>query len=298
MKNDILAILKYLIRLTWSLGFVDNPLEDVVEGKPLIYRWVKNPYKNRWFADPFLLDVTDEEYIVLVEDFEFSKGYACISRLRIDRKSMEIVDAKKIMDDGSHMSFPVILRKEDGIYVHPENSASGQLKLYRYDDTEEKLVFHSVMAELPLTDAVTFKNDGESTMFATRAGHNPNGDLLDILEKRNGQYKIVGTCRMEGNIARMAGNFFEYKGKLYRPAQDCNERYGGATILQEVEFNGKELKVIRNVRRLVTTHPKLRLGLHTFNIYKDTIIVDIYGYSGNHQISEFINKWRFLFLGK
>ena len=294
----ILAVLRFLIRLTWGIGFIDNPIEDVIEGKPLTYRWVKNPYKNRWFADPFLLDVTDTEYVVLAEDFEFAKGYACISLLRIHRESMEIIDAKRILDDGSHMSFPVILRRKDGIYVHPENSVSKQLKLYRYDENEEKLVFHSVMADYPLTDAVTLNHDGESTMFATRFGHNPNGNVLDILEKKDGRYELVGTCTMEGNIARMAGDFFEYNGKLFRPAQDCNERYGGAVIIQEVEYNGKDLKVIRDVRRLQTSHPKLRLGLHTFNMYKNHLIVDVYGYSGNHYISAIINKLRFLVLGR
>lgn len=291
----ILQILKRLIRQEWGIGFIDNTLEDVVSGKPLNYKWVKSPYKGRWFADPFLLDVTESSYIVLAEDYEYSKGYACISRLIIDRKSMEISDAKKILDDGSHMSFPVILRKKDGIYVHPENSASGQLKLYKYDQENEKLVFDSVMSDYPLTDAVTLCQDGESTMFATRFGHNPSGNKLDILNKVNGRYELAGLCEFDGNIARMAGDFFTYNGKLYRPAQDCNERYGGALILQEVEFDGKKLKAV-DIRRLTSPHPKLKLGLHTFNIYKGHIIVDIYGYSGNHYISAFINRLRYKIL--
>lgn len=293
----LLDILKRLIRQEWCIGFIVNPLEDVLSGKPLKYKWVKSPYKGRWFADPFLLDVTAEYYIVLAEDYEFSKGYACISRLIIDRKTMEITDAKKILDDGSHMSFPVILRKEDGIYVHPENSASGQLKLYKYDQENERLVFDSVMSDNSLTDAVTLCQDGESSMFATRLGHNPNGNIIDILEKKNGKYVIVGQSEQNGDIARMAGDFFTFNGKLYRPAQDCNERYGGALILQEVEFDGKNLKTT-NIRRLTSTHPQLKLGLHTFNMYKDKIIIDVYGYSGNHYISSFINKMRYAILGR
>lgn len=291
----ILQILKRLIRQEWGIGFIDNPLDDVISGKPIKYKWVKSPYKGRWFADPFLLDVTGTSYIVLAEDYEFSKGYACISRLIIDRKTMAITDAKKILDDGTHMSFPVILRKGDGIYVHPENSASGQLKLYKYDQEIERLVFDSVLSDNPLTDAVTLCQDGESAMFATRFGYSPNGNKLDILNKVNGRYELATQCEFDGNIARMAGDFFTYKGKLYRPAQDCNERYGGALILQEVEWDGQNLKT-KNVRRLTSPHPKLRLGLHTFNMYKGHIVIDIYGYSGNHYVSSFINKLRYAIL--
>lgn len=292
---NLKKILKSLIRQEWGIGFILNPVEDVITGKPLTYRWVKNPYNNRWFADPFLLDVTDDNCVVLAEDYEDKKGYACISRLLIDRKTFTIIDVKKILDDGSHMSFPVILRKEDGIYVHPENSASGQLKLYKYDQENEKLVFDSVMSNLPLTDAVTINMDGESTMFATQSTNKPNGDVLDVLEKHDGKYEVVNKLKFDSNIARMAGDIFFCDGKMYRPAQDNNERYGGALIIQEMKQEG-DIFSFKEVRRITSIHPKLDTGLHTFNVYKGSIIIDIHGYSGNKMISSFFNKLRNIFV--
>lgn len=290
-------ILKKLIRQEWGIGFIMNSLEDVVSGKHLEFKWVYNPYKNRWFADPFLLDVTDNYYIVLAEDYEDNKGYACISRLKINRNTFTIEDVKKILDDGTHMSFPVILRKLDGIYVHPENSVSGKLKLYKYDNDKEELIFHSIMSDLPLTDAVTLNQDGESTMFATQSTNNPNGRYLDILEKKNEKYEIAGRIDCGSNIARMAGDIFTVNGKMYRPAQDNNERYGGALIIQELNIKNRNIDC-KNIRRITSTHPKLQTGLHTFNEYKSSIVVDVHGYSGNKNISAFFNKLRYIFLPK
>lgn len=283
-----------MIRQEWGIGFIMNPVEDVIEGRPLSYKWVSNPYKDRWFADPFLLDVTDNHYIVLAEDYEDKKGYACISRLLISRKTFEIVDVKKVLDDGTHMSFPVILRKENGIYVHPENSVSGQLKLYRYDEMDEHLEFHCIMADLPLTDAVTIEKDGESTMFATQADNNPNGSVLDVLEKKNGKYTVVCKLNFGSCIARMAGDIFFCKGKMYRPAQDNNKRYGGALIIQEMTVDNEGYS-FKTIRRIASTHPKLDTGLHTFNVCKGHIVIDVHGYSGNKLVSAFFNKLRYIF---
>lgn len=288
-------ILKKLIRQEWRIGFIINSIEDVIEGRELTFKWVDNPYKNRWFADPFILDVTDEYYIVLAEDYEDKKEYACISRLLIDKKTFHIVNVKKILDDGTHMSFPVIIRKDDGIYVHPENSQSDQLKLYKYDQEKEKLIFHSILSDFPLTDAVTIKKDAESTMFATLRNKKPNGDTLEILERKEGKYVTTDNIKLNSNIARMAGDIFSSNGKLYRPAQDNNERYGGALVIQQMEKEGNTYS-FRTIRRITSTHPKLDTGLHTFNVYKNTIVIDVHGYSGNKFISSLFNKLRYLLL--
>lgn len=292
-----MSLLKRLIRVEWKIGFINNSIEDVLSGKDIEFKWVVNPYKNRWFADPFLLDVTETSYIVLAEDYEYSKGYACISKLTIRKDTCEIIEAKKILDNGTHMSFPVIIRKNEEVYVHPENSVSGKLSLYKYNKEKDQLEFQSVMADLPLTDAVTLENDAVSTMFATLRNKNPNGNILYLLERGGKKYNLSGKIVLDSNVARMAGNFFCYDGRCYRPAQDCNDRYGGALIIQEMKKDGDLYKFL-DIRRIISTHNKLKLGLHTFNIYKNVIVIDVYGYSGIHYVSAFINKIRYLILKK
>ena len=36
------------------------------------------------------------------------------------------------------------------------------------------------------------------------------------------------------NIARMSGNFFVHNNTLYRPTQDCSEKYGGKLNIKRI----------------------------------------------------------------
>ena len=49
------------IKEEYNIGFVDNTYEDIISGKPLSVKWMAHSYKDSWFADPFILDVTDTQ---------------------------------------------------------------------------------------------------------------------------------------------------------------------------------------------------------------------------------------------
>lgn len=53
----------------WNLGFVTDNVADVIYSDHLNIHWMKHDYKDRWFADPYLLEVTDNHIVVLVEEF-------------------------------------------------------------------------------------------------------------------------------------------------------------------------------------------------------------------------------------
>ena len=53
----------------WNIGFIQNSLDNILQGEDIRVQWVEHDYKNSWFADPFILDVTDTDIIVLVEEF-------------------------------------------------------------------------------------------------------------------------------------------------------------------------------------------------------------------------------------
>ena len=61
-----------IIRSRWELGFVKDGLEGVFSDGKLKVDWVINPFRDRWFADPFVLDVTDSYVYVLAEEFQFN----------------------------------------------------------------------------------------------------------------------------------------------------------------------------------------------------------------------------------
>jgi hypothetical protein len=62
-------VMEYIKATKYNIGFVDGSLESIIAGEPMKVNWMKHSYKDRWFADPFILDVTDDEIIVLVEEW-------------------------------------------------------------------------------------------------------------------------------------------------------------------------------------------------------------------------------------
>ena len=40
----------------WEIGFVDNSFAGLVDEEPLKVHWVELPFRDRWFADPYILD--------------------------------------------------------------------------------------------------------------------------------------------------------------------------------------------------------------------------------------------------
>lgn len=294
--NIIKKVAKSLIRQQWNIGITETPLKDIVEGKEIVYHWMIHDFPNRWFADPFILDVTDTHITVLAEDYEEKDGYAKLSKLLINRKTMRLEEVCTILDEGSHMSYPVIICEDRKIYVMPENCASGSLNLYQFDDACTKLSKISTISEEPWTDATPLNYKGKSYIFTTQLP-DPNGCNLHIYTKEDGEYQLSQLVGMSSKKARMAGNFFIVDDTLYRPAQDSNKYYGGALIIQKVTNVGGEW-FFEDVQRLTSPHPEYQTGLHTLNSYKGISVVDIHGYCKHPWLSSMlvtvINRFRTL----
>lgn len=275
--KSIKEIYKKLTKISWEIGFVADGLQGVFSDNPL-YVWVKNPYKDEcWFADPFILDVTDDYIILLVEEMRYAVHKGRIAKLTINRQTMTIEKMEIILEEDTHLSFPNIWRDEKDVYVYPENHDCEKLNLYKLVDNASRLEKVKVLVDAPLTDAVMTDIFGERQIFSTKMP-NPNGNELNIYSL-DMQLNVIGTrsIQLKDNHARMAGQFFEYNGKIYRPAQDCNTQYGGAVIIEEVEkANGQY--IFKPIKRLTSNHPRLHQGMHTLNTYKGVVVIDVKGY--------------------
>lgn len=271
-------IYKALTKQTWGLGFTETPLRDIVEGRPIEWSWVVNPWKDRWFADPFILDYSNTEIIVLAEEYWDRIGRGRIAKITISRSTMEIKDVKVILDLPTHLSFPAIERRDGALFIHPENSASGKHYIYKYNPYTDNISEGKVICDEPLTDAVLLDIEDERYLFSTQIPRQ-NGNVLERyrFDEKTGKYKKKDEYIFPDNIARMAGDIFEVNGKIYRPAQDCCKCYGEAIILQEMICKDGKFD-FKNVRRLVSDHEWLNTGMHTFNRYKDIVVIDVHGY--------------------
>lgn len=260
-----------MMHYSWDLAYGaydENITQTGINGIKLSF--VKNPYTDKWFADPFILEEDAKCIQFLVEEFDYSIGRGRIARLLVNKEDNEIKECSIILDLPTHLSFPVIYRVDGEIYVHPENSASGSSYIYRYDKVEDKLVEPKLMVNEPIADAIILKDGDSYRMYATRVP-DTNGCTLHeyVSHSLFGPYNHVGEDSFDKNTARMAGMFLTLaNGQTIRPAQDCFGDYGKAVIMYDGHVE---------LCRLSPTSYK-HAGIHTFNTLGQTFVIDIKKY--------------------
>lgn len=271
----IKAFILKLLSVKWTIGFIENDLNSILSGKPLNIHWIKHSYSDRWFADPFILDVTETEIILLCEEYYYPIKRGRIAKLVIDKKTYELKESQVVLEQETHLSFPAILRKGNDVYIYPENSKNGTLAFYKYDVGYNQCIKCKNWIEEPLTDAIVTEMFGEKMIFSTKLP-NHNKNILDIYHWEKDKCVKLASVKFSNNIARNAGDFFIVNEEVYRPAQDCNKVYGGAVILQKVmkisEFN------FVDICRIESNNSKYNIGCHTFNHYRGYTVIDAKGY--------------------
>lgn len=287
------ALYRRLIRSRWELGLVKGGLDGVFTDSPLEVDWITNPFRDRWFADPFILDVTEDSVYLLAEEYRFSTMKGRIAKLRVNRKTLRIDDFSIILELPTHVSFPCILRKEGHIYVYPESCHSGRLDLYEFDMQKDRLVFVKTICDDSIWDSVIVDVSGYPQLFTA----NKNDYSLDIYDWDSQKERFVygRSIVSEDKSSRMAGQIFEYKGRKYMPSQYCEKIYGGEVVIKEIVVDGGEY-TFNFIKRLKSPHPSRRVRLHTLNEYEGVVIIDVGGYDfpciakWMHRISKSLKK--------
>ena len=257
----------------WTVGVVDGGISSVLENDDFSVKWLKIP-RDRWFADPFVLDVIGDEIQLLVEDYEYKKSKAAISLLKIHKQTKRIISRKVILELDTHLSFPNILRKNGRVYVYPENCRGGGLVLYEYNVEQEELKPYKLICADKVWDSVITFAFGEPMLFTA----NKDDNHLDIYTLKDDMFVFSQSIESEFKNSRMGGQIFEYHGNIYYPAQDCTEGYGSAIVVKELFLEEGLVQVGKIIKRIESPNQKMNLGLHTLNEYKDIAVVDACGY--------------------
>lgn len=270
-------IYRYITSEKWTIGFVNNKIDDIINGKELDITWIRHKFNDRWFADPFVLDV-DEKYIyVLVEEYYRPIHRAYISKLTIDKKTKELIKTDLVLKLNTHLSYPAIIRKDNHIYIYPESGQSGRLMLYEYFPESNEVREKECLIDGDVGDATYTKIFGEDMIFCTVAPKYNDNELHVFRKDSAGKYFDSEIIYFKDNVARMAGDFFTYHDKIYRPAQDCNKNYGNGTVIQEIKHENGTWK-LNEIVRYYSTNKRYPLAFHTLNSYKDVIVVDAQGF--------------------
>ena len=261
---------------TWDLAYFDFVSQDIEGFDYRKLHYIKNPYRTKWFADPFILDDSNDELVLLVEEFDRKVNRGRIARLVVNKKTDTISDYKIVLSLPTHLSFPAIYRVESKILVHPENSSSGASFIYEYDESSVELINPVCVLNEPVIDAVIRKH-GDRFILSATIQPDPNGNTLRNYSSDNllGPYTYLSEVSFVNNTARMAGLYISIGNKLIRPAQDCNGAYGKAVVFYD------DHKVLGRL----TPNNKQYCGIHTFNVFHDIGIIDLKKWDYPHLVA-------------
>lgn len=287
-----MSILSVLKSHRWDLGLMECKTPDMLLTGEWVWNTVKNPYKDRWFADPQILDADSSHIKLLAEEYEYKRAVGRIAKLTIDLHTLTISDVKIILDLPTHLSFPSIIRKGREVFVHPENSASGTHFCYKYDGVS--LVEPVLMADAPLTDAVAVNFCGDELMLSTEISDNKgNGVKVGVYRKdeKSSVYKLWDTIVLRDNTARSAGDFFFVGDRCMRPAQICNTKYGEGICIQELTKLGERFE-LNDILRVYAPSPYD--AMHTLNVGYGWAVADFrcYNYPFTHAVLSRIKHFR------
>ena len=267
-------IRKIFLFQTWGVGIVKISRKELVEHGIDIssVKWIETPDDSIFNADPFILDVVNDEIKVIYEvfDFENNKGMLNYIRIQTDGRvnNLFLFHKKEV-----HISYPYVIKNLDKTYILPEQKKTNKITLYEVDNC--KIVSDYVLIDnIQAADPSIIRFQNKWWMFALVGKGNlyiwySNELFSGWIEHENNPVK-VDNC-----INRPAGSMFVLDNELYRPVQDSSDGYGKRIFLMKIsELSKKTYK--EDVVQIIETNNKQQYphGIHTLSLYKGYAVVD------------------------
>ena len=261
---------------TYNIGIIPYRYQDII-GNPSGVKilWLKHRYKDRFFADPFLLWQDDKNYYILAEEFILWEQKGKITLLTVEKKSFTLKEKTTFIDETYHLSYPFC--EEGSKTVLVESSKTGKTYEYHLSDDQRTVLGKELAADFGLVDQTVLIKDGAQWLFATDVCSPLS--LLNMFYRHSPAccFKPIETNPVKNDIkaARPAGKFFIHENKLIRPVQDSEKRYGHFIRLMEVIYVGMQGITEQEIACIKSeNNPPFNETFHTFNVYNGFVIVD------------------------
>ncbi len=257
----------------WSIGVADAPISAFLDGRPEI-SWLAERGRHRYLADPFAIE-HDGGLVALVEDYDYKARRGTISAVALDgdRRPQTAIDA------GVHASYPYLLEAAGEVYCIPETFEAGEVRLYKAVDFPLRWeIVATLLDGMAALDATVVEHEGRWWLFCTDRTDFSNTKLYVFhAHAITGPWHphALNPVKTDVRSARPAGTPFVHDGRLYRPAQDASESYGGAVSINRID----ELTPTRFAEHVVATvrpaqQDRYRDGLHTISAAGGRTVVD------------------------
>lgn len=263
---------------TWSLAYRFKANADDRNNTFYKFKYLLPPAGKFW-ADPFPVKV-GEKYFVFFEEYVYDKDKAHISMIEL-QKGQPPTSPVRVLERPYHLSYPFIFDWQGGQYMIPETGVNNTVELYRCKSFPHEWEFVSVLLEARNpTDTTLAEIDGQWWMFVSieEPGVTVNWEELHLYHAESplGPWTPHRRNPIKSDVrnSRPAGRLFNLGDALYRPAQDCSQRYGYATAINEVKRITEDEFLEEEVSRITPDWSANVIGTHTFNAVEDLTVID------------------------
>ena len=239
-----------------------------------------SPPKDCFWADPFVISDNGKHYLFFEElPFATERGHLSCMEIFSDGSHTE---PKIILKKPYHLSFPNVFSYESQYYMIPESGEAELISLFR--SVEFPYVWeqqHTLMKGVHAYDSTLLEHEGMWWLFACIApekGMSGNEELHIFYAgsplSQSWEPHQLNPIISDASCARPAGKFFQWKGDLYRPSQDCAGSYGAGLNINKIKALNKQSYVEELVHcSRPTWDPKLT-ALHTLNFNQHVSVAD------------------------
>ena len=273
-----IRIKSYFVFEQWILLF---KLEKTEKLSKSFFRFKKIlPPKDRFWADPFIIERNDRYYVYL-EELIYSENKGKIALMEIDNDGNHNTP-KIVLEKDYHLSYPFVFEDDNELYMIPETAKNNTIELYKCTEFPDKWEFvktlkHNVYA----VDTTILKKDNKYWMFCNikeKNGASSFDELYlfyseSLISDRwipHPQTPIVSDVKS----SRPAGKIFIENDRMFRPAQNCSNRYGYGMKIKEIitidEENYEEIEV----QSIYPNWKKNILATHSLNNSGRLTVID------------------------
>ncbi len=263
--SRIKAAILHRSKYKWQISWIKADGSDLVLANATTIRNASGSF----LADPFLINVS-EGVFCFAEEYVEEHGKGVISAFSI---SDDDVPKKLgvVLEESFHLSYPYVFRDRDDIYMIPEASRSGAIRLYKATDFPLKWEFVCPLIQnIRAVDTVVFKRDERWYMLTNfcSAGLGDNTSELHLFtsdDLLSGEWiPSKQNPVIFDSLRARNGGFFEQDGKLYRVNQiQGKAHYGkGCSINEIVQIDNNVYEEIEILTILPEFFPSIQSTHH------------------------------------
>jgi hypothetical protein len=228
------------------------------------------PPGDRLWTDPHVIFKGDRYYI-FIEELIFKKKKGHISFIEM-QESGDYSDPVKILEEPFHLSYPHVFEDNGTFYMVPETHEANSINLYQCTDFPTGWKHRAVLMDsVEAVDSTLLFHQNKWWLFTNIAepkGTSRDNELYlfssDNLVSQNWKSHPLNPVISDVNRARPAGKILEREGKLYRPSQCCNPRYGYGIKINEIVMLTENDYEEREIAFIEPKWDKTLNGVHTF----------------------------------